>query len=292
MREAAAWQPLTPDLAARIEPALAARRERLGPQALSDLSFPNLYLFRHPHQYQWRDGPWPALRGLTYDGMRHVLPLFDLDDAPEAALRALLQDADGFFPLALAEVARLRPGRFEARAHDDDADYLYPADNFRHYRGPALRKKRALMQRLLASGRPERRALTAAEVPLALQVLARWREDRGKAEGEADDGPCREALARAGEFALEGRLYLAQGRPVGFLLTEALAPGVRAVRFAKGLDSHVGLYPFMFHDLCAADPSLQWVNFEQDLGLPNFRQAKRAYAPWQALAKYRIRFAA
>ncbi len=283
--------PLTPDLAGAVECALVLRRARLGPQSLSDLSFANLYLFRQAHQYRWCPGPWPVVRGLTYDGARQMMPLFPLEDAPREVLQELLEGADCFFPLAAAEVERLPPGRFVAEALEDDADYLYPADNFLHFQGPALRKKRAQVQRLLAAGRPQPIAITPSTVPLALEVLAQWRADRGKAPGEADDGPCREALALVPSLGLDGTLYLDGGRPIGFALTEPLAPGVRAVRFAKGLDSHVGIYPFMFQALCLQHPPLQWLNFEQDLGLPNFRQAKRAYAPWQSLAKYRIRFA-
>jgi hypothetical protein len=284
--------PLTPDLAGAVECALAQRRARLGLQALSDLSFANLYLFREAHQYRWRPGRWPVVHGLTYDGTPHLLPAFPLEEAPREVLQDLLEGADCFFPLAAAEVERLPPGRFLAEAIEADADYLYPADNFRHFQGPALRKKRAQVQRLLAAARPQCRPLTPAEVPLALEVLAQWRADRGKAPGEADDGPCREALALMPRLGLDGTLHLDGERPIGFVLTEPLAPGVRAVRFAKGLDSHVGIYPFMFQDLCLRQASLQWLNFEQDLGLPNFRQAKRAYAPWQPLAKYRIRLAA
>lgn len=283
------WQSLTTELAPAIEPLLATRRARLGARALSDFSFANLYLFRAAHQYRWRGGAWPALRGVTYDGTGHVFPLFDLRAAPPGVIADLLTQADCFFPLAEADAAALPPGLFRCEARAQDADYLFPADNFRHYRGAALRKKRAQMNQFLALGAPSRCRLTPADVPQALEVLAAWLASRGKGAHEADAAPCSEALRLLERLGLEGTLYRQCGRAVGFVITEALVPGVRVVRFAKGLDDHPGVYPFMFHDQGMADPGLQWLNFEQDLGLANFRQAKRAYAPWEQLPKYRVR---
>jgi hypothetical protein len=145
------------------------------------------------------------------------------------------------------------------------------------------------MNQFLALGTPSRSPLIPAEVPGAMEVLAGWLASRGKGEHEADAAPCREALRLLPRLGLQGTLYRQCGRPVGFVISEALGPGVRVVRIAKGLDSHPGVYPFMFHDQGMADPGLQWLNFEQDLGLANFRQAKRAYAPWEQLPKYRVR---
>ncbi len=45
----------------------------------------------------------------------------------------------------------------------------------------------------------------------------------------------------------------------------------------------------MFHHFCTARPEVQWLNFEQDLGLPNFRQTKQSYQPEALLDKCRLR---
>ena len=68
-----------------------------------------------------------------------------------------------------------------------------------------------------------------------------------------------------------------------------LAPGVFAVRFAKGRACFVGLVPFMFQHFCVAAPeTVSWLNFEQDLGRPNFRQTKQSYKPARLLPKWRL----
>jgi len=60
---------------------------------------------------------------------------------------------------------------------------------------------------------------------------------------------------------------------------------VGRMRFAKGLDAFKGLYQHMFQHYCQAMPQVAWLNFEQDLGLANFRRTKLSYKPAALLSK-------
>ena len=61
------------------------------------------------------------------------------------------------------------------------------------------------------------------------------------------------------------------------------------VRFAKGLNAFKGIYQYMFHHFCTrfARP-VEWLNFEQDMGLPNFWRSKLSYRPAFLLSKFRV----
>ncbi|MCY1250432.1 hypothetical protein D9M72_640760 [compost metagenome] len=62
------------------------------------------------------------------------------------------------------------------------------------------------------------------------------------------------------------------------------------MRFAKGLDSHIGLYPYMFQHFCRRfSRPVAWVNFEQDMGVAGFRRSKLSYQPRALLPKLRLR---
>ena len=104
--------PLTPDLAAQVEPLLAARRRRLGHDCLSELAYSNFLLFRDAHRYRYVDGALPHIAGITYDGERHVTPLFDPADASGEALHALLADGACLYPVAATELAHFDAGTF------------------------------------------------------------------------------------------------------------------------------------------------------------------------------------
>lgn len=281
---------LSIDLQARIEPALALLREGSGAQCLSDFVFSNLYLFREAHDYRFVPGERPAISGRAYDGTRHLMPLFDLVATPVADLRTLLAGHDCFYPVASEVTARLAPGHFALTQSADDADYLYAASNFANYPGRALAKKRNQVRQFLAAHTPRSQPFMAGMADAALAVLQGWMQHKGKGAGDADEAACREAIAHAERFHLEGFVHFADGLPIGFLLAQELQPGVFVMRFAKGLDSHVGIYPYMFQHFCRAFARpVEWLNFEQDMGLAGFRRSKQSYQPAALLPKWRVR---
>ena len=272
-----------------IEPKLAARRVRLGKGCISELSFSNFYLFREAHQYRYVTGAWPHIIGQTYDGARHVTPLFDPATAPAEVLADLLAEHNCLYPLAAAEVAMLDPQCFVWSSVRDDADYLYASQVFCDYAGVELRKKRQAVAQLQTMHVLTCAPLSVATGDVAAHILQAWMHDKNKQSGEADEAACAEALSYAEIFGLEGWLFRADGEPAGFVLAQPLAPRTVAMRFAKGLDAYPGIYPHMFQSCCRHwGDSVQWLNFEQDLGNPNFRRTKLSFQPEVLLEKFRV----
>lgn len=284
-------QPLSPTLRSEIEPRLDALRAPLAERAISDYTFSNLFLFQRAHDYRYLPGDYPCIAGTTYDGTPHLLPLFDITTVAGEILEQLLGTTRCFFPVPAEQVAHLDSARFECHAMRDDADYLFPSEQFVAYEHHELRGKRASLRDLQSSHVITAAAIAPAMVGDALAVLDGWCDDKGFTRLQADGVACEQALSGVDEVApLPGFIYYADGAPAGFVLTETLNPGVQAVRFAKGRVSFDGIYPFMFHDLSRrrhAAPA--WFNFEQDLGNPGFRRSKLSYMPCALLDKYRVR---
>lgn len=281
--------PIELNLQPRLDAALARLREGSGAHCLSDHAFSNLYLFRDAHDYRYLPGDRPCISGRAYDGTRHLMPLFDLAAAPAAEMCALLAGHDCFYPVAGGVTARLDPARFEWTQSRDDADYLYAAANFADHPGRLLAKKRNQVRQFLALHAPSSQPFDDALAETALGVLRGWMSHKGKRAGEADEAACHEAIQHAARFRLEGFVHFAESTPIGFVLAQELQPGVFVMRFAKGLDSHVGIYPFMFQHFCRAFPRpVAWLNFEQDMGLPGFRRSKQSYRPTELLPKWRV----
>lgn len=286
-----AAQPLGLEHRPLIEDALERLRGPLGERAPSDLTFANLYLFRAAHGYGYVPGAYPFITGRTYDGDSHLIALFELTDLTPLALAELLQPGECFYPVPAEIAGRLDSRFFECTALRDDSDYLYLASDFVSYYTKPLRGQRAAVRKL-----KERHVITQQDVrhdggAAAFVVLDRWRAEKKLAEDAADCIPCREALRPPqGLYPLAGTIYYADGQPAGFLLTEQLNPEVRVVRFAKGLSAFDGIYPHMFQQLCLSSAgSVHWLNFEQDLGKPNFRKSKLSYGPASLLEKFRVR---
>lgn len=279
---------LTLELGERIAPLLRARIAGMAERTPAELSFANLWLFRRAHCWRFHEGEWPCLSGVGYDGQGHALPLFDTRRAPLHVLHELLA-LHGCLALTENEAASLSPGCFALASNRDDADYLYPADQFRRYSGRSLQKKRNLMAQLQSTHALTAHAYTPHLHREALQILEGWMGDKRKQAGAADDDACRDALETATRLGLEGYLYRTEDEAAGFLLAEQLQPGVWVVRFAKGLVRYKGIFQYMFHHFaCRTDRQVEWLNFEQDLGLPNFRHTKLSYRPSVLLPKWRL----
>jgi uncharacterized protein len=287
---ASAGEPLSLAHQSELEPLLNAARQAsvAAPQlTLSDSSFANLYLFRAAHDWRYLQDSkiGPCVHGKSYDGTQLALPLGDWSNpaGPAALLGCSIA------PLSDAQAACLAPEHFTLSASRDDADYIYRADTFRHYSGTVLQKKRNLVKQLLAAHTVQAEPYHEGLVIEARQVLEGWMLDKAKPPGAADDTPCREALSLANPLGLQGSLYRVDGFAAGFLLAETLAPGVMVMRFAKAQGGYKGLYQHMFQHFCQNRPELEWLNFEQDLGQPNFRQTKLSYQPAALLTKHRAR---
>jgi hypothetical protein len=267
-------QALLADLAALIAPTRSG---------LSEYSLANLYLYRARHSYRFLELPVPHIRGVTYDGVVHALPL--LTPCAEVA-DALLDACDCIGPLGEEAPALAAALGLDCTWEDADSDYIYDAGRLAVLAG--AKAKRAQARQFENQFSPDFLPLTDARLPFAERVLGGWFADVGRAPGETDFEECREALMLRDRLGLEGWLAVADGEPAGFILTGPAADGSRIVHFAKGRRTHAGAYPWMFARY-AARIGQGRINFEQDLGKPGFAQAKGAFAPIARLHKYRLR---
>ena len=257
---------------------------------LSEYCFANLYLYRHVHDYRLLRGERCFVSGRTYDGCRHLLPLFDPSAAEPRELARALTGHDFFYPLPHGVVERLDPRVFVAEYAPADSDYVYDADKLRFYRGVKLRKKRNLMHQFLRSVEVGSHPLAPERVPDAHEVLEQWQTEVGRPVAETDYGPCAEALEQMDALGLSDSIYYADAVPAGFVVASSTGHGQCVCHFAKGRREYKGVFPFMFHDLATRHAGrFQRYNFEQDLGRPNFRHTKSSYDPDRLLRKYRVR---
>jgi uncharacterized protein len=256
---------------------------------LSEYSFANLYLFRAIHRYRVMLHPVPHVLGITYDGAPHAMPLLRLD---RTDVDILLARATCIYPVT--EQAAGEAAALGLRCHwnDDDSDYLYDSRKLAVLEGRTLRPKRLQAAAFASEMRPMSAPLTAGNVGDAQQVLELWSSQVDRPKTETDYAECREALLEFETLGLTGIVINdGGGRPCGFLMAHSLGQSSVAVQFAKGDRTHAGLYPYMFSQF-AAQSGAAWLNFEQDLGKPGLRRAKRALDPARLIRKYRLAAAA
>lgn len=256
---------------------------------ISEYSFANLYLFRESHDYEVMHADDFFISGITYDGMRYVMPTADVRKFDASLVRNLISEFGAMFPVPEEWLTAFDPGIYEVGYNDGDTDYVYTLDTMREYAGKKLHNKRNLLYQFQRLYRHEAYPLTQERLGDARNVLKAWQEESGAAAHETDFRACSEALDLYAELELCGGMYYAEGEPAGFILGEDISDNIFAFHFAKGKRKFKGLYQFMYNSFAKIMPEqFCCFNMEQDLGMESLRRAKSSYHPSCMLKKYRV----
>ena len=263
-----------------------------------EYSFANL-LFWGDQQVSF-DGCSPLIYSCFGKWKSYQLPI-GCDRLPDA-IRALRQDAKRrgipfrLFGLTKAETLLLEtlfPGEFRFSPARDSFDYVYDIHRLAELKGKKLQSKRNHCNRFEAQYPDyEVLPLTLDLLPACEAFAEEWYRAHAHT-GEDFEGEKR-ALTRA--FAwfetlqMEGILLRAGDRVVGFSMGNRIREDTFDVNFEKALPEVNGAYPMVNREFARrirqAYPTVQYLNREDDMGLPGLRRAKESYYPDLLLEKY------
>ena len=258
------------------------------PDGVSEYTFSNLYLFRDVYDYRIS-----RAREKTFiiSGRRNGETFFMTPCTAPArcALGQLFKTHDYWKGISDSVLypcrACLEQWGITFTEDRDNFDYLYLRTNLAELPGKKYHKKRNLVNQFKGGYDFREQPLTRELIPQALEVLDRWRAEKGI---DGDYAAAREALELFDTLEMRGALYHVDERPVGWCLGECLAKGkMFAVHFEKGLDAYKGIFQFMNQAFAASLPECyRYINREQDLGDEGLRQAKMTYHPSCFVRKY------
>jgi uncharacterized protein len=255
----------------------------------AEYSFANVYLFRRAHSYRFVDCDPPIVRGEFSPDHYYLIPTtlpeqIDLEHLKEEQCRSIC-----FFPIAEQWLERFDKAQVSIQSSRDDSDYIFKSDKLKTLGGRALSSRRNLLHQLEANYKLESRILSENNLKEAFDLLEVWQQQAGQAKDKTDYWPCFEALENWKQLGLCGRLAYADGKLIGFTIGELITPSTALMLFAKSLRSYKGVTPYLYQNFALNLPSsVEWINLEQDLGIPSLRQAKEAYVPDILLTKWRV----
>lgn len=272
-----------------VEPELG-HRSQLHPlfqeltDGLSELTFANLFLFRHRHSYRFstlQDGRLAVL-GKDSGGPFFILP-FGLPDHEHLA--RLFAEQRMMKCITTAQSTALAELGYRVTADRDNFDYLYRRQDLASLTGRNYHKKRNLVKAFVSTHNYSARPLREKYRADALSVLDQWREGSGY---QGDYEAARDALMTMEALQLCGGIYYVESQPVAYVLGEELAGGTTfAIHFEKAVPGYKGLYQFINQSFASILPEdYSCINREQDLGEPGLRQAKLSYLPAGFVEKY------
>ena len=215
----------------------------------------------------------------------HVAPEFDQNGWP---VRCLYVDAC-YLPL----FENLKGYRARVAFDRTYSDYLYSADSLRQLSGKDLHAKRNHVNRFLRTYPDyEFRALRPDDAPEALHLVQSWCMEKGVNCQDlqiSDYRPIKTLFDNYSALNLRGGMIRIDGQLAAFAIASEPINNTGIIHVEKARADYPGLYAainkLMLDEIL---PDIEWVNREEDLGIPGLRKAKMSYYPSRLIHKYEV----
>lgn len=191
------------------------------------------------------------------------------------------------------------PNKFEYTEERDLFDYVYDAESMRTLGGRKNQKKRNHINYFIKEyeGRFEYKLLDKGDFDSCLDLVNEWasnKEENDEYDESMDDelsgikkifnnyDILREQVKIGGIF-IDGKLE-------AFTIGELLNHNMALIHIEKANPDIRGLYPFINQQFLVNEFSeVEFVNREEDLGIPGLRKAKLSYHPIRFVEKYTVK---
>jgi len=262
----------------------------------SELSFLNIYLFRHTYHYTISSkGNMLVIKGSYNDESFVITPCRTF--YPEVMVQFL---NEGFRWSCITEefltenknvIAQSELKDFVIAEDRNNFDYVYLANSLATLEGKELHKKKTHINKFERTY-PNLRLLplkpsTASD---AFKILQQWREGRSE---DADYQEAKEVLTFLDDerFCMKGVVLYVGETAVAWSIAEIFKERKMAVvLFEKALDKYKGSFQYINYALALhLKDEVKFINREQDLGNEGLRQAKMTYRPAFFVKKYTTR---
>jgi len=267
------------------------------PPQTSELTFTNLFMWRHrynPLWRRWNDCVLIILRPL--DSLAFGLPPVGLGNK-RAALDFLSKSLeDSANQVMICRVANdfvdryVDPKQYDVVKDPDNSDYVYLADDLINLPGNKYHAKKNHINRFMKDYEFEYRDLDLDLVHCCLNLQESWCEVKDCGENPAlmaEDMAIYEALKNYEELDYKGGVILINSKVEAFSLGEMLNPETAVVHVEKANPEIPGLYAVINQLFCKeAWSQVNYMNREQDLGVKGLRKAKQSYYPHHMVEKF------
>ena len=269
------------------------------PPEISELTFTNLYSWRKSFGYCIAACGEHILIAACKDNSMLVLDPI----GPEAGKKAVIEHCfklkpEGlkfaFIRLPESTVSLFRGEVDYVRQEDrDNFDYVYRTADLAELKGRKLDGKRNLVKHFREATEFEYQPLTQSDIPEALRFEDEWCDIKGCANSPGlsrEREAMEEMLRNFQALGLSGGIIRVSGKVVAVALGERLNRTTCVIHVEKANSAFPGIYQainMLYSQSGCAET--EFINREQDLGIPGLRQAKQSYHPDHMVKKYTLR---
>jgi hypothetical protein len=268
------------------------------PPRTSELTFTNLFMWRAYYRTAWRESEDCLLIiQQPRDAAPFALPPMGRGDksaAVEAIFEAMASAGTASrisrAPQDLA--ALLDPRRYDIRPNRDQSDYVYESQRLISLAGRKMHRKKNHLNQFKKHNIHEYQELGPELINMVLGMQEDWCQLRDCPSDIGlmnEDMAVQEAIANCEVLGFKGGAILVDGKVEAFSFGELLNPDTAVIHIEKANPDIPGLYAAINQMFASAAWSgVEFINREQDLGLPGLRKAKESYHPHHLVDKYEI----
>ena len=270
--------------------------------------FTTLYMWQHVYKTGYFIGDDFAVIMAEYEGNSFsILPLAKKDKLPQVIDYIIKHFEDnnrkicyrGITKDVVETLKNLYPEKFEYIEERDLFDYIYDGESLRTLAGRKNQKKRNHINAFLKDyeGRYSYKLLNEEDFDDCLKLLKDWASNKEE-NNEFDEGIDDESIGIRKIFNnykyLRENLKIAgiyvDGKLEAFTMGELINPNMALIHIEKANPNIRGLYPYINQQFILNEfEDVEFVNREEDLGIPGLRKAKLSYHPVKFVEKYTVR---
>ncbi|MCK9573436.1 MAG: phosphatidylglycerol lysyltransferase domain-containing protein [Candidatus Omnitrophica bacterium] len=262
---------------------------------ISEFTFTNLYCWRNFYKFSvCMLENFIVLRSQKEGKMQFFPPIGIGEIRP--VIQRIISDTRMPFIRLPEELAGIfsKNSSFKAELDRDNSDYLYKIEDLKLLKGKKYDAKRNLIKKFNSAYKYEYMKLDASNASECLDFEERWClvKDCDNVEGLSQERQAiREMLSNFGNFNLIGAAIKIKKSICAVAIAQMLNPNTLVMHVLKADPNMQGLYQVMLNDFLRNDSgNFEYINFEQDLGVPGLRSAKLSYHPFKIINKYTVSF--
>ena len=262
------------------------------PPEISELTFTNLFIWQPYRQIHFAETGNSLVFLVRAAGANDKYILFG---PPAGAITipevfsAFGENIIGAVRIPDTAAETLPASSFGVTPDRDNADYVYRVEDLAELAGRHYAKKRNHIKQCLSSHTCEYVPITSGLIAECEAMQENWCRSRdcGRNPGLCNEANAiAETFAHFNEFTLLGGAVRVDGAIQAFAIAEELSPGTAVWHFEKAMADIPGLGQLINQWFSKYGLSgFEYVNREQDLGIPGMRQAKESYYPHHMVLK-------
>ena len=269
------------------------------PPQISELTFTNLFIWRHRYHPHWVERGDCLLIILHPQGSSPfgLQPVGTGDKSK--ALDILCDELRRISPeVKICRVCKefvnkyVEHNRYTIILDKDNSDYVYLSQDLIQLAGRKYHRKKNHLNRFLKNNKYEYRELDMELVECFLDMQEHWckiKECVERPELLSEDYAIHNALIHFEELGYRAGAIQIESRIEAFSLGEQLNSNTAVIHIEKANPDIPGLYTAINQLFCEnAWAEMEFINREQDLGIDSLRKAKESYYPHHMIDKYTI----